>query len=151
MAGLSILAHIPTPPADFLFSHVGQKKHSSMTFHSLHSFPGRFMLTQELKSVFILTQAAGRAPHRACSLWVVHSPIVVCSSTCTSRKLLILTQRLVLSSSRTGRGFPLWFCARSELGEQPRGHEFLLCMWLAVDFTHILDCFYSSHDFRMWL
>ena len=78
-------------------------------------------------------------------------PIVVCSFARTSRKLLILMQRSVLSSSRAGQGFPLWFCACSELGEQPRGHEFLLCMRLAVDFTHVLGCCYSSHDFWMWL
>ena len=61
-------------------------------------------------------------------------------------------------SSRAG--ILRWICSRREqekswlslgnFGCRSHSHSGP-CVWLVVDFTHILGCCYSSHDFRMWL
>ena len=87
----------------------------------------------------------------------LHSPLgfffpilVVGSSSSRAEPLLfLLTHRnsALISSCREQMQLPLSpriFGCRSHSCSGP-------CVRLAVDFTHILGCFYSSHDFRMWL
>ena len=128
-------------------SSCGGRRTFSPRFHSLHSpttafSPPLLFSSSCRKLVGLLTTRA------LCGLFVPHRGLFI-----HVHKQEVAHPHAEVGSVFLTRwsGVPSLVLLMQRAGRETSRHEFLLCMRLAVDFTHVLGCFYSSHDFRMWL